>query len=602
MLVPVGVAVTLLAAGLSLALYNEHQVKAQKLKAVTVQAMILSGSVAAPLAFDDASTEREYVDALRANPDVEAAAVYDLGGHLAAGFSRAGPPLPATNAPRAPTAVGDRLIVRIPVAQGSATLGSVYLRVLEEPLSRRLTRYGGIALLVLMAALLVAGLGLSNGTLLEAQRRLRREMEERQKTEEALRVSQQMEAKAQLEVATERGRAALRASEENLMFALSAGDLGSWTRDIRTGRFTATALFCEHFGLEPDDPVINLDQFVAHIHPDDRDEQMRQVDEAIQNHTVLNSECRTVGNGGEVRWILIRGRAGYDEIGAPVKMAGVSMDVTARRQAEEVKGQLIDQLTTSNEEKGHFANVAAHDLREPLRMVAAFCSLLSENYGKQLDERGREYIALMVSAAKQMQELLDDLVDFGRLGAEAERNSWFESGEAFQRVLENLHEAILESNAEVTGDPMPRIYGNQVRFIRLVQNLVGNGIKYVQPGVSPRIHVAVEQAEGFWRFTVSDNGIGIEPRHFDRIFEPFKRLHPKSSYKGTGLGLAICRKIVDGFGGTIGVRSTLGEGSVFDFTVKISDEPDDHKARPAPAMSGLFTTESPSALPSGSIH
>ena len=597
-----GVALALLAVGLGMAFYNEQAGKAQKLKAVTVQAKILSGSVAAPLAFDDASTTREYVDALRANPEIEAAGVYEADGRFSAGFTRAGAPLPATSAPQPPTTVDDRLIVRLPVVQGHAVLGSVYLRVIQEPLTRRATRYGGIALLVLMAALMVAGLGAANSSLVQAQRRLRREMEERQKTEEALRISQQMEAKAQLEVAAERSRTALRVYEDKLEFALRAGDLGSWTRDIKTGHLVATPLFRQHFGLEPDDPLGDLDDFTAHIHPDDREEQERRARAAIQDHTVLDSEFRTLSHNGELRWILLRGRADYDDDGVPVKMAGVSMDVTSRRQAEEVKAQLIDQLTTSNEEKGHFANVAAHDLREPLRMVAAFCSLLSENYAKQIDDRGREYISLIVSAAKQMQELLDDLVDFGRLGEEADRSSWFDASEAFQRVVENLHETILESKAEITCDPLPRIHGNQVRFIRLLQNLVGNGIKYVEPGVMPRIHITAKEIDGFWRFSVVDNGIGIEPHHFDRIFEPFKRLHAKSAYKGTGLGLAICRKIVDGFGGTIGVRSAPGAGSTFEFTVKTSQEEDDHHPPPTPALSGLFLAETRSAAARRTIN
>jgi light-regulated signal transduction histidine kinase (bacteriophytochrome) len=167
-----------------------------------------------------------------------------------------------------------------------------------------------------------------------------------------------------------------------------------------------------------------------------------------------------------------------------------------------------------------------------------------------------------------MGDLLDDLVDFGRLGLEPERRSWFLADESLNQVLQNFRDVIRESGAEISQDTLPRVYGNRIRFHRLMQNLVGNALKYVAPGVTPRIHVSAAQDGEFWRFSVTDNGIGIAPRHHEQIFEPFKRLHTRGDYYGTGLGLAICRKIVEGFGGAISVCSAEGEGSTFSFTVR----------------------------------
>ena len=251
---------------------------------------------------------------------------------------------------------------------------------------------------------------------------------------------------------------------------------------------------------------------------------------------------------------------------------GILRDVSERKRAGDLREKLITELTASNLERSYFGHVASHDLREPLRMVAAFCGLLSKDYGDRLDDRGREYLTLAVSAAAQMQDLLDDLVDFGRLGLEAERGSWFETDEVLDQVFENLHESIRESGAMITRGLMPRVFGNPIRFNRLMQNLIGNGLKYIAAGVAPCIHVAAERRDEFWEFSVSDNGIGIDARHFEQIFEPFKRLHAKSSYYGTGLGLAICRKIIDGFGGRIWVTSIAGEGSIFHFTVRSQDD------------------------------
>ena len=253
---------------------------------------------------------------------------------------------------------------------------------------------------------------------------------------------------------------------------------------------------------------------------------------------------------------------------------GIVRDVSERKRTSDLREQLIEHLTASNTEREHFAHVASHDMREPLRMVAAFCGLLARDYGERLDARGREYLSMAVSGANQMHTLLDDLVAYGQLGVDEERRSWFDSDLEVDLVIDTLHENILDRGAIVTHDQLPRIYGNVVRFKRLLQNLISNALKYVASGVKPRVHVSAERAGDFWIFSVADNGIGIEARHRDQIFEPFKRLHPSSRYAGTGLGLAICRRIVDGFDGRIEVAPAPGGGSIFSFTTKVHPEGD----------------------------
>jgi signal transduction histidine kinase len=238
----------------------------------------------------------------------------------------------------------------------------------------------------------------------------------------------------------------------------------------------------------------------------------------------------------------------------------------------EQRQQLIERLTISNEERTHFVIAASHDLREPLRMVTIFCGRLSSDYGDRLDKRGSEYMSLAIKAAAQMIRLLDDLVNFGRLDSAHGRESWFDANEGLNRVLDNLEEPIQLSGARITHNSLPKIFGNPIRFYRVLENIVGNALKYVAPDVSPCIHVSATRDGEFWLFSVSDNGIGIDQRHFQRIFEPFKRLHDRSLYNGTGLGLAICRRIVSEFGGSLSVRSAEGEGSTFSFSTRIRDE------------------------------
>lgn len=246
---------------------------------------------------------------------------------------------------------------------------------------------------------------------------------------------------------------------------------------------------------------------------------------------------------------------------------GTIRDITERRQAEEQRQLFIEQFIASNEERGHFSYVASHDLQEHLRMVLSFTALLSEEYGPDLDDKARQYIFLALNAAKNMRELVDDLLEYGRFGSELEREKPFDAVTEIHRVLDTLAEPIRESGAEVKIDPMPSLFGNPVRFRRLLQNLIGNAIKYVAPHTTPHVRVSAREERGVWHFCVSDNGIGIDPVHFEKIFKPFKRLHTRLQYSGTGLGLPICKKIVSGFGGDIWVQSRIGAGSSFHFTI-----------------------------------
>ena len=363
------VAVALLLAGLAMVVVNESLVKGQKLREATVQAEILAGSVAGALAFDDRATAGEYIRALRANRDVEAVGVYDTQGQLMAGSATANAQPPAVSSVGPPVFDGAHLTVTVPVFQGASRLGSVYLRAIVEPLPRRAARYTAVGVLILMASLVVAVFGVSNASLSDAHRKLQIEMVERARAEEALRLSQKAEAEAQLAIATERGRTALRQSEQQLELALRAGRLGNWALDLASGRMIGSELFRANFGLGAEDAFDRYAGLVARVHPEDRARQQQDMDLAIAGRTDLESEYRTVTPDGETRWILMRGRAAYDDDGNPVRVTGVSLDITARKTADEHQRLLLDEL--NHRVKNTLATVQSIALQSVRRADAA---------------------------------------------------------------------------------------------------------------------------------------------------------------------------------------------------------------------------------------
>jgi light-regulated signal transduction histidine kinase (bacteriophytochrome) len=223
-------------------------------------------------------------------------------------------------------------------------------------------------------------------------------------------------------------------------------------------------------------------------------------------------------------------------------------------------------LARSNKELEQFAYVASHDLQEPLRMVASFTQLLSRRYRGKLDADADEFIHYAVDGATRMQTLINDLLAYSRIGS---RTKPFESvnlNSVLQRALANLHVAIEESNAKIVYDELPDTYGDITQLTQLFQNLIGNAIKF-RGELPPEVGINVSDADKYWRIEVRDNGIGIAPEFFDRIFVIFQRLHNKEDYPGTGIGLSICKKIIERHGGQIQVKSERGQGSAFIFTL-----------------------------------
>lgn len=213
------------------------------------------------------------------------------------------------------------------------------------------------------------------------------------------------------------------------------------------------------------------------------------------------------------------------------------------------------ELEASNRDLEQFAYVASHDLQEPLRKVASFTQLLQRRYGDQLDDRGHQYIEFAADGAKRMQRLIQDLLAFSRLGRGEDEAAVVSLDKCLADALTDLSETVSSSGAQVTADPLPEVLGHEGILGQLLQNLVGNAIKFRRADAPPRIHIGAERVADQWLLRCSDNGIGIEPRHAERVFTIFQRLHAKDAYGGTGIGLAMCKRIVEYHGGRIWVEA-----------------------------------------------
>ncbi|WP_116120127.1 ATP-binding protein [Archangium gephyra] len=418
---------------------------------------------------------------------------------------------------------------------------------------------------------------------------------------EELRLVEELARRAALAVDNARLYMEAKRAQARQAVALEAGRMGAWEWDIQAQRVTWSPELERLHGIPEGSFGGSFEDYQSDMHPEDRERVLgsiqRVVAESQKEHHV---QYRIVLPDGRVRQVEAHGRLTLDEQGRPSRLTGVCTDITERLALEEDARRLVreqaaraeaerarqhtaellaslekaqaelaqraQELTRSNADLEQFAYVASHDLQEPLRMVASYVQLLSRRYKGQLDADADEFIRYAVDGATRMQALINDLLAYSRVGTRGKELVPVPLERSVERALSHLHLALRESGAEVKVEPLPWVEGDETQLAQLLQNLVGNAVKF-RGERPPRIRVSAAREGGTVTVAVEDNGIGIEPQYYERIFAIFQRLHGKEEYPGTGIGLSICKKIVERHGGRIWVESTPGQGSTFRFTL-----------------------------------
>ena len=324
---------------------------------------------------------------------------------------------------------------------------------------------------------------------------------------------------------------------------------------------------CRHYGYSRAE-LLDLSPAKTTLTYKSEEELAARFDEVIaMSPQVVRKELLEVRADGSTFEAEVLGQAILSE-GRWV-IVSTERDITDRRRAEEEIRRRVAELTRSNEELEQFAYVTSHDLSEPLRMVASYTQLLARRYADKFDDEGREFMDFVIGGAQRMKQLIDDLLAYSRAGRPKAQMKLSRLDGALDDALANLERAVRDSGARIDRMPLPAIVCERVGMVQLFQNLVGNALKF-RGGASPVVRIQVAERGDEWMLSVADNGIGIAPEHFQRIFLIFQRLHGRADYDGTGIGLAICKKIVERHGGRIWVESPPGAGTIFKFTLSKS--------------------------------
>jgi PAS domain S-box-containing protein len=333
-------------------------------------------------------------------------------------------------------------------------------------------------------------------------------------------------------------------------------------------------------GYKREDFMNDTSRLFNIVHPDDLAAARERLSRKNIGKTFHAIEVRILHKNGEIRHISVSSMPVYQDDGTFIGTHTSAIDITTTKLFELELNNKLEEVNRLNKDLEHyafvnndlkqFAYISSHQLQEPIRTVRNYIQIIEEDYAQLLDENARKYMGIVRNATERMSYLINTLLEFSRIGRISTISS-SDCGRIVNEVLSDMNFQIGESGAVVEVGAMPKLNIYETEFRQLIRNLVGNAIKFRRKGTSPEISITAVRMNAGYRFSVKDNGIGIDPVHAERIFEIFQRLHlNEEEYEGKGVGLAYCRKIVNMHGGEIWVESSPGAGSIFYFTIPIT--------------------------------
>ncbi|MFZ5524223.1 MAG: sensor histidine kinase [Pseudomonadota bacterium] len=523
--------ITVLACSLALLLssiviitYDSYSYRTQKMGEISAQAGLLAARMSASLEFDDPKAAKEYLEALAANPEMAAAGVYTSSGTLFAVYSRAGTGPPPTFAePQGQRFEGSEIVVLWPVQLGQRQIGSVYLRASTESLAVRITRYGGITFLAMIASLLIT---------LPIAMRLH------------YAIANPVYARSLIE-----------ASLDPLLTISPDGkitDVNAATVNVTgIGRAELIGTDFSNYFTEPGKAREGYQQVFAQGSVTDFPLTIRHLD-------------------GKLTDVLYNASVYKNERGNVLGVFAAARDVTAQKQAEQEIRQRSAELQTANRELEAFSYSVSHDLRAPLRSIDGFSQVLLEDYADRLDEQGRDYLNRIRAATQRMGHLIDDMLALSRVTRAEMQHGIVDLSALAVDVMSELQKSEPERKVTCRIQPGLRASGDARLLHMVLNNLLGNAWKYTARQPQPRIEFdAQHNADGSREFFVRDNGTGFDMAYAGKLFGVFQRLHTFAEFPGTGVGLAIVQRIIHRHGGQVRGSGVPGQGATFYFTLPV---------------------------------
>ncbi len=606
--------VALLAACVAFFAYERVTFSEAMSRNLSVLAEALASNSTAALSFTDADDAADTLKALRAEPSVEAAGLYNVEGAVFATYSRdkvpqVVPPQPEADGTRFEA---DRLVVVRPVMLKDDRLGTLYLRADLAVLTARLRSYAQISAIVLFGSLLLAfvlssalqqaitrpifaltgtvqniagtrdytarakKLGADEiGTLTDGFNQMLAGIQERdsalQTANEALRAENAERKRAEEE---------LRTSHERFQIVARATNDAVWDWNLETDAMWWNEGYQNLFGYAPEETDPGIDSWIKFIHPEDVDRVTRNIHKVIdEGGEAWWDEYRFLRSDGEYADIFDRGHVTRDADGKPLRMIGAMQDITERREAEEKIRQLnasleqrvrerTGQLEAAVKELDAFSYSVSHDLRAPLRAVDGFSRMVAEEYAERLDDDGRRMLGVIRSETQRMGRLIDDLLAFSRLGRQPIEPAPIDMRAMAQEVFDEMTAAEPARRLRLDLQAIPPACGAEAMIRQVWVNLIGNAVKFTKEREVGAIEIGVrEDGDAGLCYFVKDNGAGFDTRFSDKLFGVFQRLHSQQEFQGTGVGLALVQRIVQRHGGRIWADSEVGVGATFFFTV-----------------------------------